>query len=728
MSMDHFRNTEFSTPILDKPYTDLSGHTLEGDVNELWNRLLRRKAVFFSTLGLGLGLVVALLLLIAPTYKSETLVSIDLPIETSSALGAQQNTTLQDDALVLDQAQILGSREIVGQVVDRLNLIDHPDFKSEPGFIDAVIGQLPFVNKASGAQQPAPAIDLERQTITEKLQEQLTIVARPGSRILEISASATEPALAAEIANTLVAVYGEARRASLNERIRARAVDFDQRAATLRQELIAAEQKLEAYRTSANLSGEGAPDFAVQELQDLNEQLIIARDRRIEADSRLAAFRDTGGRINASILPEALDSRLIQRLREGEAEIETRIVRLEALFRPNSPELRDARAELNAVRGKINRELQRLANGIVQDARIAAEVEREVTARYNEAAQALTDKALPRIRLAELEREAAARRALLETYLARASEYAAQLNVTAPDFRVRVISAALPGVEPVWPKPALFLALGIFVFAVLGLVLALVRDYLDPKIWSQNDAEQLLAAPLFGYLPELAGVPRRKMANALLSTNKKPNFDRAVRDIAAGSLMGVTDGSQGRALMVTSSTEGEGKSTLSTSLARSIARSGKRVVVLDADFYRPSLHTLFGKELDVGLLEILHGRARFSEAVMVDDSSGAHLISGGMASIGVPDAVLLERLNAFISKLCDHYDVVIVDTAPLLALPEIRSLSSAVDATLMCLRWGKVEPSMARETIRRLNQPGAAPIGLVLSRITQSELRRHGYA
>jgi len=704
--------------ILSRPdvfqYWEAQPDLIEDDVREFWRRLRRRKKTIGASITAGLCLGLLTLTLLTPTFKSEALVSIDLPLEAPRGAGGQQANVRQDDSLVADQVQVITSRDVVGQVVDSLNLTEHGSYAVTRNKLGSRMRSVfPFFPGEAATVSETR----KRQIVIEKLQKQINVVGRSGSRILEISAVAEDPVLAATIANTLVETYDSTRRTYVVDRLRARAEDFSLRAAQFRQELITAERKLEDFRNSADLSSKGAPAFAARELQDLNQKLINARIGRIEANSRLAAFRDADGGVDAAALPEALDSRLVQRLREVEANINSRIIQLQTVFHDDAPQLDDAKAELNAVQTKIDIELKRITDALVGKARIASKIERDLIERYNTAAAKLSNKAIPSIQLAELEREATAQRALFETYLTRASEYNALLDASAPDFRIRIISSALPGIDPVSPKASLIIFLALFLSGIIGIVLALVVDYLDPRIWDSSDAEKTLGMPVFGELPELGSARTNKLqSTASLSSEVNTKFSRTLRDLTANFLSKNQGRDDGRVVMVTSPNGGDGKTFLSANLAQNISRAGKRVIVIDADFHDPNLHQAFQRERRVGLSELLNGEIRFSLAVTSHRQTGTTFLSGGMIPLGIPDGAILSRLHKMVAALRSMYDVIIIDTAAIETLPENCYLTKSVDDVFVCLRAGKITPETARKTVRVLRQSTAANFQTIITR------------
>jgi capsular exopolysaccharide synthesis family protein len=201
-------------------------------------------------------------------------------------------------------------------------------------------------------------------------------------------------------------------------------------------------------------------------------------------------------------------------------------------------------------------------------------------------------------------------------------------------------------------------------------------------------------------------------------------FSEAVRKLHTRLVL-THSGEAPTVIMMTSSVPNEGKSLLSISMARLLAYTGRRVIVVDGDLRRPTIHTLLGQRQQAGLVDLLNGEATPDEAVYRDPASGLHAIFAGRVPSGpgyVPD---FERMNALLKSLARHYEIVILDTPPVLVGSEALHYSRLVDTTIFVTRWRHTSREVAADATKQIRMSGGHIAGAALAQVDPKLYKRY---
>ncbi len=182
-----------------------------------------------------------------------------------------------------------------------------------------------------------------------------------------------------------------------------------------------------------------------------------------------------------------------------------------------------------------------------------------------------------------------------------------------------------------------------------------------------------------------------------------------------------------KTILITSALPNEGKTTLAVSLARMQAIAGHKVVMIDADYRRPNIAKLIGIDSKPGLVELLAGTATLEEAISKDEVSGAHVIPTGAPAPNPPDLLASDHMRKLLGALSQTYDLVIIDSPPVMAVSDARVLSTEVDATIFAVRWADTRREVAALALKQLTQAGARVAGVVLTMVDPKKHAKYGY-
>ncbi|MBT9292239.1 GumC family protein [Prosthecodimorpha staleyi] len=442
------------------------------DVAAVFGSLWRRKLWIAGTVAVALGAAFLFVLLSTPLYLSTTRLLIDprpkriLESEVvPSGLGSSSSGA--DSLLVDSQVEIVGSDAVLRRVIEAKHLAADPEFLvgGGPGLttrLRALLGQ-----EARSAEPTEIALDRLRR---------LSRIARVGNTyVIEIGIFSRDAEKAASIANAIAAAYLTEQANASTSATRETTESLTGRLKALRQDVAAAEDRVEDYRRKNSLVGTQGVLIDEQQLQDLNGRLGAARLQREAAEARFAQsarLAQAGGGSAAS--SEALDSPVIAGLRTSLAEYERSLANLGERLGPRHPQVRSLEAQKATVKAQLDSEV-RLA---VERARSALDLARKNEAGLTASLNGLKQKALTnneaQIRLRALQRDAEASRALLETVLSRAKQSGEQEAL--PSTNVRVLAAAVAPFRVSYPPAPIVLAAALALGLVLGCLIAWFRD------------------------------------------------------------------------------------------------------------------------------------------------------------------------------------------------------------------------------------------------------------
>jgi polysaccharide biosynthesis transport protein len=545
-----------------------------------------------------------------------------------------------------------------------------------------------------------------------------------GSRIVRVSFESVDPVLAADVVNTLIGEYAEMRQ----EAAAAALVRLAEQADSLRTHLLAAENGLQRFVRETGLSsiviagvtGETVPQ---ERLRRLQQELTQA-----EAEGYRAAA------VSAADAPQhtaAMESDLLRSLRNRIAELQGEYARGRPTFTDSFPRVRQLRSELAQL-----------------DSLVALEQRRVAAAQSNQHVVTQRNRAL-------LQRAVQEQQQLIETYAANLAEYErrrrdvevqkqlyealqqkqkeAALSAGLSRMDIAVLDAAAPPTSPIRPHPKRDIPLGAITGLMLGIGLAFLREYTDTSLRSPEEVEELGSAPLLAMIPAMPSQLRAGGA-ALTRAGHARSWHRIDRGADANAALGEAfrglrtsvlysaDGPLPRTLLVTSSSPGDGKTTVSTNFALSLAMLGHRVLLVDADMRRPSLHRVFGVPAQPGLREELAGIQSWNGGIRRDVSPGLDLLPAGMRVSNPADLLAGGAVTQWLADAEAEYDFVVIDSPALfINAPDARLLSRMVDGVLLVVRSG----ATSREVVNRLVGQTPNLVGIILNQLSLRRLPQY---
>ena len=291
---------------------------------------------------------------------------------------------------------------------------------------------------------------------------------------------------------------------------------------------------------------------------------------------------------------------------------------------------------------------------------------------------------------------------------------AARLEENKINGDVQITQSAIAPEKPAKPSLSLNLLMGGLIGLFVSLITVLILEQTDHRLRTEDQVERLGSGPVLGALPRLS-----RPALALLDRKQLPVPVAEAYSLAGANLLrmlGASTPGQGRVVMVTSAQPGEGKSLTAAELARSLARSGKRVILVDADMRQPSLNSLFDNAKEAGLVEVLSGKVLLDNALAVSETPNLSVLFNNAPRANSADIIVSPHMTSFLQMIRNRADIIVLDT-PSCSVVDPLLLAPSVDYVLQVIDLGRADENAVNSTSSVLS--GLAPLGLFINRTSK---------
>jgi polysaccharide biosynthesis transport protein len=713
------------------------------DFWELLHKLWRRKFLILITSVVLIGFSLILITKIQPMYSAVSVVMLNNRSEQVLNVEAVLSRLIADTETVASEIQLIRSRTLAQKVVEQLGLHLKTDFLPpgpQPSPIQSLIGELPAplrgllpntwlpIPPEPLSKNPKPAlVEWRLDQAVDLLLSKLDVTPEGRSRVIKISYSSKNPELAQQIVNTLATLYiqsqvdarsGATRRANrwLNERI-----------AELGHQVEASEIAVEDFRKEAGLVGGNNTSVASQQVFEVSTQLTVARAERSEAEARLRQVdllkltRD-----GFAAIPEILKSDVINHLRQQETDMMRREAELANSYGDRHPALINLRTELRNVQNKLRTEIDKVVAALRNEVEVATAREQSLTASLDRLKGEIARLNEAEVQLRTLEREAEANRRLFEQMLARSKETGAQTDFQDAD--ASIVSLSPVPYDSIYPNKPLIRMMSVVISLCVGVAVAFLVEMLDRGFRSMEQIGNMLGVMPLGLIPALRRswwpslwFRRRNVAADYILRKSKSAFAEAIRRLYIRVML-ASEGSAPKVILVTSAVPSEGKTTVALSLARLLALANHRVLLIDADVRRPSIHKALGIDRGPGLVEFLKDEASAPDVVYNDEKSGMLFIPAGGAASDPPSLLGSKQMKSLLDVMRPRFDLIIIDSAPVLAVSDTLPLARIADSTILVIQWVKTDRKLAMAGLREVIDAGGIVAGALLTRV---HIRRH---
>jgi polysaccharide biosynthesis transport protein len=680
-----------------------SGSEPVSDLHRYWQILRSRWVLVAATMLFVVAAVIVGTLLQTPVYRATGVIEIrtqDAAVVPVEALFQAERLSTQ---YLETQYGILRSTALAERVIADLGLLRNEEFNPN-------LKEPPPASAADSTALLAGVVGFFRESL---LVDPIT-----GSHLIRIHFESGDAELAARIVRSVIDRYREMRL----EGGRAAAEQLNRELATVRDRLVAAEQDLQDYVRANQLlvveNGDGpAESIPNERLRHLQQELTEAEADRYTKESLYNFLQAEGDGL--------LDSEVLRSLNVRMADLSGEYARLRATFGDQYPRVIEANRELEEVGRQVAGERERIRGEI--SGNYFAAVRRETLLQ-----QALDEQ---RMRIDELSdrtaeyriraREVDAHQQLYSELQQRVRE--AEVSAAFATTDVAVIDEAAAPLEPIRPVPQRNLQLALIVGLVLGLGVAFLREYTDLTVRSGDELDTL-SVPLLGVIPSvsrspLTAVPRLRPLQEwwrlpggsdleAAETLHWPRIDQSgpdetiLRDafgILRTEVLLEANAAAARSLLMTSAQPNEGKTTICVNLALSLAKLGRRVLLVDADLRQPSVHKTFGFSSSPGLIDVLEAGVGWRAVVHSNAAPGVDVLTAGRGMTEPSELLSSSRMRALIHEAQAAYDFVLVDSPALfLNAADTRILAPLVGGTVVVIRSGVTSREVVGKVLRQI--------------------------
>jgi len=719
------------------------------DLLAYWRVLRKRRWTVLTLFSVVWLLVLIGTLKMRPVFEARGLIEIEK--ENPNFLTVKELFELEtvSDAYLETQYKVHRSDALARRVIQQLRLDRVPEFNPNASSAGTV--------SAASVPDSAPGPEALEATLAS-YHRRLTIAPVKRSRLVEISFQSHDPELAAAVVNALADNYIDQ---SLEVRWQAtqKASEWlGQQLDGLKVKLERSEEELQRYARENGLlfleTSEGQPEHILDErLRQLQEELTRAQAERFERESRYRLVE--AGHFSA--LPGG-ESKVIEDLLVRLADLRRERAELATLFTGEYPRVRQLDNQIGELEQLLAAERARMAERVGNEYRAALAREQMLVRAFAEQQQRRNQVAERSVQYNILKREVETNRQLYEALLQRLKEAGVSSGIKSSN--IRVVDRATPPRRPAKPNLLLNLLLGTAFGLGLGIGAALLAEHVDSSIKSSEEIERYLQIPTLAFIPaEDSLVGRRgavygrrpQISGSLLAGRRtqKPNgkpapglnlwlrIDRAetqhsvLAEAFAGLrtsvLLSAADRPP-RTLLVTSAQPGEGKTTVSTNLAISLAQLGQRVLLIDGDMRRPSVHLAFGLGRQQGLSGYLSGRVEWMDVVQPTGVPGLDALVCGPVPPNPAELLSGARMPALLQEAARQYHVVIVDSPPVLNVSDSRVLATQVEGVVLVVKAGTTPRELAQRALAGIESVGGHVLGVVLNQLDARTADAYAYS
>ncbi|HYD16515.1 MAG TPA: polysaccharide biosynthesis tyrosine autokinase [Candidatus Nanoarchaeia archaeon] len=675
----------------------------------------RRKTIVLATLLITLAAVALVSALMPRRY--EAVARLALNFENSNALGLEEygllSGGLDSSAKIETQVRILQSDKMTWEVIRQLRL----DQKDEFAGRDAT---------PEGTAIEAVTPELKAKVLA-RFHERLKVQSVPKTQIVEIRFRSTSPQLAADIANTLAESYIEGNfRSKVAATVQASTWLAGQ-LEDLKRKVEQSQERLISYQREHGMLGtDETHNTVMATLDQISKELTTVESDRIVREARHRIAASGNPELVAAVSPNSV----IQVLRLQEAELRNQYAQMTAKFGPSYPRVLQLRQQLTQIDTAIAAEVQNIGKRLENEYSAAVSSEsmlRKALDRQKAEAYKLNESA---VQYAILKREVEAGRDLYEGLVKKLNEAGVVAGLRSTN--VVVIDPASVPVETAEPKVVMNLVLALLGGLLGGVALAFVADTMDSTVRTPDEVEAISTLAPFGTVPTFTvqkskSLPESIRKLPLTVTQPRSSFSESFRSLRTSMLL-ASPGAPPRVIMVTSSLPSEGKSTVAVNCATVLAQHGRRVLLIDGDLRRPTVHKQLGIDDETGGLSgCLAGSHTADEAVVSIPTLHLDVLPCGKMPPNPSDLLGSDQMRALLSEWETRYDHILIDTPPLLAVADARILVTMTDMVLLVVRSGMTTRNSLKRASELLRTAGVRIAGTVVNALNADSAEFHEY-
>jgi len=688
--------------------------------------LIKSKWVVITTVLLFVGVVSISTLRTTPIYEAVGSIAINkMDPVTFNLKDSSSGIDYYDPADMDTEVRILKSDLLALQVIRQLNLDKQPEAgKSKTSS---------SLELTTDGMQPDSA---RTSAVLSDFKNSLQVSLVPNTRIIEIHYRSPDKNLAARVVNTLANTYVEQNFKTRFESTMQASDWLSKQLVDLQIKVETSQEKLVKYQKEHEILGiDEKQNITTAKLDELNRELTTAESIRMEKESiyHLVQGGDSDSIVAAANVDGAArgssaNSALLEKLREQQADLKIQVAQLSTQFGPSYPKLAQVNSQLKEIDAQIQGEMRKVAARLRGDYLAAVQREsllRSALEQQKQEANKLNESA---IEYSLLKRDVDANRTLSEGLLEKLKEAGVTAGLRSNNFRI--VDAARVPTAPSGPNILRNLAFALALGLSTGIGLAFLLESMDNTVRTPEQAQTISLLPSLGMIPlgsrstrEIRGNAKLALASSKeaveLVTKSRPRSQmaesyRALRT----SLLLTFPGGPPKVILITSALPEEGKTTTSVNSAIVLAQKGTRVLLIDADLRRPSIHKTLGMGPTLGLSNVLTGTASLQQAIIPSTIlPDLFLLPAGTPPPNPAELLASTKMKNVLEELRKHYDHIVIDSPPTLSVTDAVVMSTAADAVVLVIRSAHTTKPALRRARDILLQVNARVCGVLVNAV-----------
>ncbi len=635
------------------------------------------------------------------------------------------------------QKQIILSRTFADRVVRKLELdknayfIKKKDAHDGGGLIGGLLKSIKEILPASSVDSGDPFPNMSTQdelepTLTDLVLMGVSVDLSSNGNILKVNYDSDNPKVAAVMANGIAATYIEH-----NLEIRVKpyrdAKDWlSARIVDLRSRVEGSQRTLQEYKEGEGIASfEANKNVVTQEYGEIVSQLVKVEARRQDAEVR---YNQIKGVIDSpellSTVPDIMNNLVIQNLRNEELKLKKDMKQLSEKYGAKHPRMIKVTTELDEVQRNLISEARKMLNSAKTEYEIAVSKEDFLKKRRDEQKEEVLGLSRKAIEFNVVAGEALSNKQFYEILLQKHQEamLSSGINVS----NAQVVDRAIIPDSPMSPDKLSNIMIASFIGLFFGVAGAFFTEYMDDTLKTSSDVEDILGLPFLCYIPSFL-IQGKDIKKLPVVANPKSVVAEAYRTLRTGIIFSSAEKSLG-ALLVTSSIPAEGKTTTAANMAVSMAQTGERVLLIDADMRNHNVHKIFDMPNDIGLSNFLIGDKSLEESISkVSGVDNLHIITAGALTPNPSELLSSNKMKELVSKAHEDYDRIILDSPPVMPVADPLILSSIVDGVVMVVGGGTTSKDTVIASAQSLSGVKAKVVGVVLNNMStrKSDLQQY---
>jgi len=705
------------------------------DLRQVW-LTLRRNIRLIAAIVVSITLVTLVVTLqLTPLYTATAKVLIETRQSNVVDVEAILSGLSSDSSTVDSQIEIIKSQAMAFRVTESLELIADPEFNGalrEQSWFASLNPLTFFRSLFPGVKRDEEErLQSEKMSTVRALLGRLSVQRIGRTQVISISFTSETPRKAEQIANAIADAYLVDQLEAKYEAARRATAWLDGRLQDLRDQVQATEETAELYRAAHGLIDADGSTLVEQQLREINSQLLLARAELDGSRAKLQRVRvlvDRGTGFDS--IAEVLSSEIIRDLRREQSELIRKEAQLRARYGERHPSIVEITDERRDLERQIQSEVSRIIIGMENEVAVSATRVTSLGRSLEATTATAGEREQDRVRLRELQREASSNRTLYESFLARFKETRQQEDLQEADARI-ISRATRPGSSSS-PKMILNLAFALIASTLLGVGAAFAREYLDDRFRTPRELEEHLGLPVLATIPllkekELAGAGSGRYPHRYVRAKPLSAYSESFRELQAALALSDVDNPP-KSILITSALPNEGKTTTVVSFATSATRAGLNVVVVDADLRRPSVQKMInvGKP-EFDMIDFLTHKCSLDEALQSSEEGGFEFLATTRQPANPADLLASAAMKDLLAKLRARFDLVIVDSPPVLPVLDSKVLSSQLDKVVFVVRWQNTPKTAAEQSVAKLKEFGADIAGVIFEQVDMEKQTKYGY-